>query len=142
MHFKNGDSVQLKAEYRGKWGTTVFTVDKMLKVNLQVITPEGRKMRGVPQMFEPANSTTSPQTKAEVKTVPLTFLTQGQVVLVEHELWKGGSAPFVVLKGSWGTNTVDLVKLGGDEHGRFWKKVPQHWCKKIELDIDLIKAMA
>lgn len=125
----SGDKVQLKPAHAGKWGGTIFTFKKRLKVNIEVEAPNGRRLRGVPELFDKIEDT-SPNDKDET-TVPVTFLSEGNIVLVSHPFWTGGAGPFVVLATNYASNTVRITDVGGD--GLIWKNVRMNHCTKIEL---------
>jgi hypothetical protein len=144
--FPRNTTVRLKPGYAGKWGRTVFTVDRYLKVNLQVNTPDGGKLRGRPEMFERASdvpvAADGPGTGAQVSFEPLPPiydpLPVGSFVTVSHPRWnRPADLIYVVLKNRG--EKVAIAQAGGDTQteGSYWPGIPRSALTRVHPTVTL-----
>jgi hypothetical protein len=138
-------TVRLKPEYAGKWNRTVFTVDRYLQVNLQVITPQGKKLRGKPYMFERAsdvpvttghgNSNTGVQVTLEPLPPSYPDLPVGTFVTVAGPRWKNPAGQVYVVLQDRG-DKVKLALAGGDS-GRYYTNIPRSYVAPVAARVVL-----
>ena len=124
--FAVGDRVICNpAETSAKWHGTVWTVEKIMPVNV-VLRPEagGRGLRILPSALLPAPA------DGDTAVVPyLPPLSAGAVVTVASPRWKGTDDLHVVLRDS--LDSLQLAVLGGNDN-RVWSKVPRGWATEVD----------
>lgn len=140
-HLPRLTTVRLKPEYAGKWGRTVFTVDRYLQVNLQVITPQGKKLRGKPYMFERASdvpvATGHGGAQVTLEPLPPSYpdLPVGTFVTVSGPRWKNPADEVYVVLQDRG-DKVKLVLAGGDS-GRYYTNIPRSYVAPVAAQVVL-----
>lgn len=134
MSFSPGTKVVLKPQYaRAGQAGQVYTVRKMLNVNLEVENDKGQVLRGKPHMFE-ATGESTPYIDIVRKLEAAPTFILGEVVTVPrapatkkwHYLM---GQKFVVI--AIRDRTVNIAKLGGD-NDRYWRLDP-HSLEKAEV---------
>jgi hypothetical protein len=126
--FAVGDRVIVDPQVSAKYAGIVWTVEKIMPVNVLLQRVGGGKgLRIPPAALLPAPAAGS------ITFTPVTAyrppLPVGAVVTVSSPLWKGGDGLHVVLADN--DDTLRLVLLGGNNN-RYWPKVPAAWVTPVD----------
>lgn len=122
MGFTIGDKVKIGGAYAGKWTGVIFTVDKFLTKNVELVTSSGQRLRAKPHQLVAVDAPHAPATVETKAWEPP--LVVGTVVVFKAALY--------VIMACNPSGRYRVVKLGGDAN-KYYTNVARAHMNVVEL---------
>lgn len=134
--FQVGDLVMIADDFvRPAYRGVVYRVTRKLKVNLELEPAAGgRRVRANPQVLVPAPPEADPKATTVTDIPYQPPLSPGQIVTVAGPGWRESPDVLYIVLKHRSDDKVSIAKLGGDERGRYWPRVPRRMLTVVEAD--------